>query len=561
VSPGRRHRPVLGFALLAVATGTLVAVAFAVHDARRAHDGVVAQLTAAVTSLAAEAEPLFGEAPGGADRVIRRWAAASGDRVTLITADGRVHADSWTLPELLGRLENHASRPEVLAAARGRLGVAGRRSATTDTPTVYVAMVVGDPVAPAGYLRLARPDPSARIPWGALAALLVACGIGAAAFRSFEERRHREVARRLEPWSDLPPGSELAALADDADRTFRARRELLERELDALRAALAEVAEGVLLLDREAIVRHANLAAVQLLGPSLGTGRPLVEVVRDPDLLTAVAAVLRGGKRSHTTIPGRDGAELAVRVCAFEHPLLAAAVLLRDVSGERMLERARRALVADLSHELRTPLTVLGGIAEELGEVPDTAEIAAVLERQVRRLRIFAEDLEQLVAIESGRVLLQHQRVDAGSVVRQVLQDLQPDAARAGVVLAHEGDEAPLETDPVRLGQILTNLVGNGIRFNRSGGRVLVRTCVGQGEVTVAVADDGIGIPESELPLVFQRFYRVRRGAAPEGSGLGLAIVKHLTHALGGAVRIESQEGAGTTVTVTLPAAAGPAPS
>jgi signal transduction histidine kinase len=243
-------------------------------------------------------------------------------------------------------------------------------------------------------------------------------------------------------------------------------------------------------------------------------------------------------------------------VCALEHPVLAAAVVLRDVRMERQLERARRALVADLAHELRTPLTVLSGLAEEMGEFGASAELAATLTRQVAKLRVFAEELEELARIESGQLRLHPDEVDASAISRQVIEDLRGSAESEGVALAAEGRPAPVHTDPVRLAQVLSNLVDNGIRYNRRGGHVTVRTAPAEDGVRIEVQDDGIGIPAGEIGLVFQRFYRVRRQAESEGgSGLGLAIVKHLVRALGGTVNLTSREGEGTLVTLLLPGA------
>jgi signal transduction histidine kinase len=230
------------------------------------------------------------------------------------------------------------------------------------------------------------------------------------------------------------------------------------------------------------------------------------------------------------------------------------AAVMRDSRGERQLERARRALVADLAHELHTPLTVLGGLAEELREDRDGDELVLSLERQVRRLQAFAEELEELAALEAGNLRLSPEETDAAVVARQVIADLGAAAMAAEVTLQQHGENVPLRTDPVRLGQVIGNLVDNGIRYNRPGGMVSVRVATADDTVQISVEDTGIGIPAEEAPLVFQRFYRVRRGVQAEGgSGLGLAIVKHLVHAMGGTVELVSEEGRGTRVTVLLP--------
>jgi signal transduction histidine kinase len=227
-------------------------------------------------------------------------------------------------------------------------------------------------------------------------------------------------------------------------------------------------------------------------------------------------------------------------------------VVLRDVRGEKQLERARRALVADLAHELRTPLTVLGGLAEELRDVGVDAPALDTLERQVRRLQTFAEDLEELADAEAGRLLLRFEDVDVATVAREAAAELAPAAGAARVTIALPEGPLPLITDRVRLGQVLTNLLDNAIRYNRPGGRVVVSGAITADTLQITVEDTGRGIPAEEIPLVFQRFYQVRRGSG-EGSGLGLAIVKHLVRALGGTAQLASVEDEGTTVTISLP--------
>ncbi len=553
-----RPRSPLG-ALVGLATLLAALAALMVdHAVRRSESAaaVAQRLQQAAGTLAPDAAALFAMAPEQADATIRRWSALSGFRVTLIDADGGVHADSWAFFGPLPRLENHAGRPEVTAARGAGVGVGRRRSATTGRATTYLAREVGPPARPLGFLRLAQEDTPDESPWAGAAAAAAAAILAGALAARWERRRHDAVVRHLAAWSDLPADAGLETIAGDVDRRFRSLREGLTREVEATRAALDQVVEGVVLLDREGVVRYANPAATTLLGGAPPTGHALVEAVRIPEVLGAVREVLAGGGTRHTSATGADGLELAVRAAALAHPVLAAAVVLTDVRGERQLERARRALVADLAHELRTPLTVLAGLTEELGDTGANAELAATLARQVRKLRAFASDLEELARIESGQVRLDLAETDAVAVVEQVLTELGTAAREAGVTLTHAGGPAPVRTDALRLAQVLANLVDNGIRYNRPGGRVTVTTGRGAHGVRIEVTDDGVGIPAAEIALVFQRFYRVRRQAERSGgNGLGLAIVKHLVHALGGTVTLASREGEGTTVTVVLPAA------
>jgi two-component system phosphate regulon sensor histidine kinase PhoR len=551
----KRRSPALlvGLGVLVVVLTGVIAVDLRNHQvAQRARE---AHLRIAVETLLPHAAELLEMPAESADLELRSVTAALGVRATLIAPDGHVHADSWTPPGLLDRLGNQSDRPEIVAARAGGLGVAHGRSAESHRATSYVAQAVGPPAHPLGFLRLASEEPARSWPWGGILTALVAAAVGGWLAELWTDRRHAAVVRELAVWSELPATAELEAIAADADRRFRVTREALSRQVDAMQAALERVAEGVVLLDGGGVVRFANQSAAHLLGPALASGRPLIEAVRAPEVLAALHETLTSGETRHTGVAGPDGAELAVRVCALNQPGVAAAVVLRDVREERQLERARQALVADLAHELRTPLTVLSGLAEELTDGGAHPEMSATLTRQVRRLRAFAEELEELTRIESGQLALHPEAADVTAIALHVVEELRVAAESAEVTLAVDGGQVRLRTDQVRLAQVLTNLVDNGIRYNRPGGRVSVRTARVGAEVRIDVEDNGIGIPAEEIAFVFQRFYQVRRQAGREGgSGLGLAIVKHLVRALGGTINLGSQEGRGTTVTLLFPA-------
>jgi two-component system, OmpR family, phosphate regulon sensor histidine kinase PhoR len=553
VSPPRRLALVVGGAALAAALVALLALQWQQQAALRSSKD--ARLAEVAATLAPRAAGLLSRPTVDAYEAIHGWSTASGFRVTLIGPHGTVHADSATHPDLVGQMENHGSRPEVVAARRSGEAMSRRRSATTNRVTTYVARRLGDADRPAGWLRIAWEEPRLPFPWGGLATAILIAAVAALVARTWLSRWQLAVGRHLAGWSDLPAGEDIEALAQDADRHFRALRDELDNELAVTRAALGQIGEGVVLLDGQMTVHFANAAARTLLGEELSEGKPLLDSIRAPELLAAANEALESGEATHTSLSSREGIELAVRVSPLPHWLLRLAVVLRDVSGERRLERARRALVADLAHEMRTPLTVLGGLAEELREAGGGGELVPVLERQVRRLATFAGELEELARIESGQLRLEVEEVDLQTIARGVLADFHRRAEEAGITLRQEGHTAAITSDPVRLAQLLTNLVDNAIRYNRPGGEVVVSTSWDAGVAHLSVKDTGLGIPATDLPLVFQRFFRVRRsGQAESGSGLGLAIVKHLTRALRGTVHLTSREGEGTQVTLLFPA-------
>jgi signal transduction histidine kinase len=229
-----------------------------------------------------------------------------------------------------------------------------------------------------------------------------------------------------------------------------------------------------------------------------------------------------------------------------------------------------REFLADVSHELRTPIAALRTFNELLTEGADDdptarAEFLETSRAQIERLDWLAQNLLELSKLDSGLVLLDLRREDLRSSVEQAVDQASATARRRGVELTMDRpDEAiQLRHDPVRIGQVVTNLVGNGIKFTPRDGSVRVQVRrEPDGGASITVADTGIGIDPAELPRIFDRFFRGSRAseARGSGSGLGLSIVRSIVEMHGGTVAVESRVGAGTTFRVTLPAQPGATP-
>jgi signal transduction histidine kinase len=215
----------------------------------------------------------------------------------------------------------------------------------------------------------------------------------------------------------------------------------------------------------------------------------------------------------------------------------------------------RRALLADVTHELRTPLTVISGGLEAMldGVHPLDEDHVAPLLAQAEVMDRLLDDLRTLSLAEAGALPLYREPTDLRALAEEVAAAHAAAATSAGVELSATGD-ASLETsvDPVRVGEILANLVANALRHTPRGGRVTIEVRAAGGEAVLAVADTGEGIPPAELERIFDRFHR---RADSGGSGLGLAIVRDLATAHGGRVEAESDgvPGHGTTLRVRLP--------
>jgi PAS domain S-box-containing protein len=226
----------------------------------------------------------------------------------------------------------------------------------------------------------------------------------------------------------------------------------------------------------------------------------------------------------------------------------------------RQLDRLKDEFVALVSHELRTPLTSIRGylelITEDTNLTEDQTRFIETIDRNAQRLQRVVGDLLFVAQVEAGKLSLEVADVNPNTLVEEAVQAAGPSAAAKSIELTtHLGELPEIRGDRARLAQVLDNFISNAIKFTPTGGRVTVATRVLPGEVEVVVSDTGMGIPPDELPLLFQRFFRAERataGAIP-GTGLGLAIAKAIVTGHGGRIRVESDDGAGTTFRIILP--------
>jgi len=221
-----------------------------------------------------------------------------------------------------------------------------------------------------------------------------------------------------------------------------------------------------------------------------------------------------------------------------------------------------RDFLADVSHELRTPIAALRTFNELLreGAVEDVVAREEFLEssgQQIERLDWLAQNLLELSKLDSGLLQLDLRPDDIRAVVESAVGQAEAAARKRGVTLTLQLPDRPVRVrhDPLRVGQVVSNLVGNALKFTPRGGTVRVMVSQTRDGARIAVADTGVGIDAAELPRIFERFYRGSRSneARGSGSGLGLAIVKSIVDMHGGRISVESRLGTGTTVVVTLP--------
>ncbi|MEZ5220338.1 MAG: ATP-binding protein [Ilumatobacteraceae bacterium] len=306
-------------------------------------------------------------------------------------------------------------------------------------------------------------------------------------------------------------------------------------------------------MEAERHVRDA-LARTAILGLLIAAGVALVvalyvsvRVTRPVTALTTAAGDLAAGRRD-TRVDADGPGELRTLAEAFNG-------MADHLDRE---DRLRRNLVADVAHELRTPLAILQGSTEALIDGVDqpTPEILGSLNDEVTRLRRLVGDLEALAAAEAAGLQPCTDRIDLAGVAASAADLLRPLAEDRGTSLTVDNEPAAVIGDTDRLHQIAVNLIANAIKFTPAAGAITVSTRSNGSTATLEVVDNGPGIPEQDLPHVFERFWRGANGDKASGSGIGLAVVAELTAAHHGTVTAGNVQGGGARFTVTLPAAA-----
>ena len=338
-------------------------------------------------------------------------------------------------------------------------------------------------------------------------------------------------------------------------------------ERSTLGAVLASTADAVIMQNPAGLILLANAAVRSMLGlaPEALAGRPLLEVIEYAPLRDLFVA----GREGISDLPLPDGriaqASLVRVTTPFGEPV-GVAVVLRDITLLKNMEQMKNDFVNTVSHDLKGPITVICGLADLMRMAgpghPSLVERCQEIRDTAQHMADLVTGLLDIGKIEAG-LDSAREPVDLVATIGEALRMVKPRAEPKNIeLLAELPDEAIVQAVPIRLRQVLINLIDNGVKYTPPGGRVTVtavRSVVADGAemVTVRVTDTGIGIPARDLPHVFDKFFRVKSKATREiaGTGLGLAITRTIVEAFDGRIHVDSVEGSGTTFTVELPIA------
>jgi two-component system phosphate regulon sensor histidine kinase PhoR len=516
--------------------------------------------------------------------------ASTGLRVTVISADGTVLAESDKPAEVVSDIENHLQRPEIQMALVRPVGFADRTSTTVRRPLRYAAVAVRQDERVAGFVRVAIPldEVVAVITRVSRTVSLVSVVIGLLAMpvvfklsrrvtdpiRDMQEMAMRVASGEFDRRAPVAGGPELEGLGlalNQMSDQLELRLRELAREKSELNATLANMIEGVLVVDAQSRIQIANRSLQERLSlSSLAIGKTIMEALRSSPLQDLVSLALDGQPVSAREMSffSDDSRVFDVNAACLrgrDDKPTGVVVVFHDITRIKKLENVRKEFVANVSHELRTPLSIIKGYVETLldDESPEPATARQFLQtiaRHSKRLEVLIGDLLTISALESQQARLDLDAINLQNIAATVIDELAGQAAARSITVQRIIPESIPEVrgDAQRIHQVFFNLLDNAIKYTQTGGQVVVNAKLQKDIVVTCVSDNGPGIAAEHLPHIFERFYRVDKARSRElgGTGLGLSIVKHIVQAHGGKVWAESDpDHKGSQFYFTLPRA------
>lgn len=339
----------------------------------------------------------------------------------------------------------------------------------------------------------------------------------------------------------------------------------VENERNKLSTLFLHMTDGVVAFSPAGLVIHSNPAASQMLSRSLDPTTSFQDLFAEDAAFDQILTLKRPQYLETQKTVGERELELFMAPYSADQAPGGVMVVIHDVTEQRRSEQARREFVANVSHELRTPLTNIKSYAETViaagDELPPELHnnFMGVIVSEADRMTRIVQDLLTLSKIDYGKMEMNVSRFSFSKAVRSVYEAVALNAESHGHTLTFSCEEnmPDVDGDRERIEQVIMNIVSNAIKYTPDGGRIAITAATSGRNVFVRISDNGIGIPEKDLPRLFERFYRVDKARSREsgGTGLGLSIAKEILNQHKGDIRIESVYGEGTDVTITLPAA------
>jgi two-component system phosphate regulon sensor histidine kinase PhoR len=508
-------------------------------------------------------------------------------RVTIITLEGTVIADTWEDPILM---PNHSSRPEVQGALTTGIGMSTRVSITVGQELMYTAIPIEVDGIHVGISRIAVPISQVKqavnrlilpIALSAIIVTSLSIALGYLLARRTSRSVHSvtEAARRLangdlEQRVEALASDETRDLANAFNSMATALRKMIDdlsMERNKLSAVLDTMADGVVVIRQvfylrqgEGLIELINPAAEELLSLKSveAVGSRFMETVNDHEIQKLVHLSFETGEQQHGEI---ELMQQRRSLSAIATPLTSDGpnsilLTLHDLTLIHQADSTRRQFVSNVSHELRSPLASIKAMVETLesGALEEKQVATDFIHRihiDIERMSRIVEDLLELSRLESGQVALELTPMDVRPLMEEVKHEFQLRAEAKEITLKlGSPDSLPLVMgERNKLHQVLANLLDNALKFTPENGAVTLYAIPLINMIQIYVSDTGIGIAEEHHSHIFERFYRVDSSRQYRGTGLGLAIAKHIAQAHGGEIAVESHEGEGSTFSFTVP--------
>ncbi|MCB2179805.1 cell wall metabolism sensor histidine kinase WalK [bacterium] len=537
----------------------------------------IAELQQAATAIEAEWPSLTAN-QAKFTSVADEWSSHIGAVFTILSPTGKVLGGSENTGETFS-----IYRSELLDAAENGLGSARSDSHETTANMQYIAVKLVSDDEFVGFVHLsysipprtAHAEDVRNILFVSFSIFAVAAMIPLIYITSRSGKRLNEITNATNQIAGgdhnvqipIGPKDEIGSSAfaiNQLARRLKEQFQILAVEQAKINAVLLHMNEGVMILDAQGRIVVTNRSALELfqIEDEAIIGRRIIRVIRYHQIHDLWQEYMDSGKDQAELIELSDQNKLIqVSLTPLNESVQGhSLIVFQDLTQIRQLQTIRRDFVSNISHELRTPLASLKALAETLQisalDDPEAARrFLARMDTEIEALAQMVSELLELSRIESGQVPLNLERTEANKVLASVIERLAVQAERANLSLkAHYTDEPNIIlADTPRLEQVLVNIIHNAIKFTPPEGKIRGSIQARDQWIIFKIKDNGEGIPQEDLPRIFERFYKSRRPHSKSGTGLGLSIAKHLVEAHGGKIWVESQLGKGTTFHIALP--------
>ncbi len=482
------------------------------------------------------------------------------NRLTWIAADGEVLFDNQADPS---SMENHLDREEIAEALQSGQGESSRYSETLSQKTVYYALKLSDN----SVIRLSDTRSTVwNLLFGMFQPILLVLTIAIILSAILASRISKSIVRPINAIDLEAPDVEgnydeispLLLKIHHQNDQIRRQMEELRRQREEFQLITENMSEGFLVVDAKTELLSYNSAALRLLGSGPVEGTPSVLTLnRGESFRHAVETALAGEHCEQTMSLGSAVYHVIANPVTHQKKPAGAVIVILDCTERELRDQMRREFTSNVSHELKTPLTSIYGVSEMIAngivKPGDIRSFAQNIHEESGRLITLIEDIMKLSQLDENSIPADPVAVDLYQLAASVIERLKRQAEERNIAVDLDGGTAIVQGIPNVLEEMIYNLCDNAIKYNRDGGRVRISVNKDKdGHPVVRVQDTGIGIPKEHQARVFERFYRADKSHSKKigGTGLGLSIVKHAAAYHGATVRLESEEGKGTIVTV-----------